>query len=81
MSEIKEPSKVAMPNFQPALDLVPIPGRMRLRVSNDYGNHDGITEHRLRSQKWGIEDSYIQKLNRLPQVWKMVDTLFVMILL
>jgi hypothetical protein len=68
MRGIKESSKVAMPDFRPALDLVPIPGRMRLRVSNDYGNHDGLAEHCLRSQKWGIEDLYIQKLNRLPQV-------------
>ena len=70
MSEIKEPSKVVWPNFQPALDLVPIPGRMRLRVSNDNGNHDGITDHRLRYQKWGIDELYIQKLSRLPQVFK-----------
>jgi len=40
-----------------ALDFVPIPGRMRLRVSNDLmGPSFGLGEHRLHAAKWGIED-------------------------
>jgi hypothetical protein len=51
---------VSLPSFRPAIDFVPIPGRLRLRVSNDYVN-TGVAEHRLRSYKWAIEDLYVQK--------------------
>eukprot|EP00615_Pteridomonas_danica_P011835 CAMPEP_0114354972 /NCGR_PEP_ID=MMETSP0101-20121206/19864_1 /TAXON_ID=38822 ORGANISM="Pteridomonas danica, Strain PT" /NCGR_SAMPLE_ID=MMETSP0101 /ASSEMBLY_ACC=CAM_ASM_000211 /LENGTH=1110 /DNA_ID=CAMNT_0001496675 /DNA_START=73 /DNA_END=3402 /DNA_ORIENTATION=- len=60
LQEINENDSVAYPAFRPAIDFIPIPGRLRLRVSNDYV-HSGVAEHRLRSYKWGIEDLYVQK--------------------
>jgi hypothetical protein len=56
------PQSVAWPQFKPTLDLVPIPGRMRLRVSNDMWKRQNLTEHHCRSEKWGIEDTYVQKI-------------------
>jgi hypothetical protein len=65
LAEVEQPMAVAIPRFTPALDFVPIPGRMRLRVSNDQGfgmgAAQGFGEHRLRAAKWGVEDLYIQR--------------------
>jgi hypothetical protein len=76
LREINEPDAVAIPNFRPAIDFVPIPGRMRLRVSNDYG-YPGVTEHRLRSLKWGIEDLYVQKSKDDPKYDAFMQVLYI----
>ena len=52
-------------------DFVPIPGRMRLRVSNNHESNDQL-QHRIRPERWGIADTYDQK-NQNSSVFLQID--------
>lgn len=62
LQELGEVTEVKSPRFSPSLVLVPVPGRMRLRVSNDHdGTHRSAFEHKMQMQKWGVEGLYQRK--------------------